>query len=105
MSGRPTTRERKHPNQPIGFDDSGKVIRFKRNYIVEWLATERSDLNAIFRVHHGKPGFEEDYNQLMQLIGYSVSGYGDLSTSPDATVQAADLLAEKLCQANEPQDG
>jgi hypothetical protein len=34
--------------------------------------------------------------QLAQLIGYSVSGYGDLSYASDESVARADTIARKL---------
>jgi len=42
------------------------------------------------------PWDNEDYTHLMQLIGYSVDGYGELSTSPPEKVACADVIAEKL---------
>lgn len=40
---------------------------------------------------------QDDYAQLMQLIGYSVSGFGELEM-PEDLVQRADDMAEKLYQ-------
>ena len=39
---------------------------------------------------------KEDYAQLMQLIGYSVSGYGELSMIPRKEVRRADLQSLRL---------
>lgn len=67
-----------HPFQPLYLtDDTDKaVLRFKKNHIIDYLFnTGKLDLNAIMGM--GFP--QEDYEQLAQLLGYSHSGYGDLS--------------------------
>lgn len=86
----------KHPQQPIGLAEDG-VIRFKGNSIIEDLfASGALDLNKIrVRVHTGDLP-KEDYVQLTQLLGYSVSGWGNLSTSPTEMVEAADKEADRL---------
>lgn len=90
----------KHPHQPVEFDAHG-VIRFKSNAIVKWMLEQggrgnRFDLNTI-----AMQGFtNEDHCQLAQLIGYSVSGFGDLSYAEDV-VDECDALAAKLI-ASEP---
>jgi len=43
-----------------------------------------------------EPFSKEDYTQLMQLIGYSVGGAGDLSGFDRKTINAADKKAKKL---------
>jgi hypothetical protein len=69
------------------------VVRFKQNAIVRFLVDNYPPtLNAI----RAMPFPREDYVQLMQLIGYSVSGFGDLSTSPKKMVAEADRLAAAL---------
>jgi hypothetical protein len=78
-----------YPMQPIVTDPQG-VVRFEENPIVNYLATEICDLNklTIWRSQN-----EVDYKyweQLMQLIGYSVSGYGDLSHVSGKSVARAD---------------
>ena len=85
-----------HPMQPIGWDGRG-VIRFKSNAIIEWLfETERIDLNDIaIRAARGQFG-EADQMQLAQLLGYSVSGYGDLSYASAESVDAADAEADRI---------
>lgn len=88
--------EPKHPMQPVVLDAHG-VIRFKENKIVRALldaATKAGDLdmNAQARM-----GFSpEDRRQFAQLIGYSVSGYGDLSYVDPESCAAADAAAELL---------
>lgn len=86
--------------QPI-ITDPGGVIRFKFNAIIIFLLTEgaagrRFNLNTIpFDVFP-----QEDIEQFYQLMGYSVSGYGDLSFISDESVEKADQEAAKLCQAH-----
>lgn len=48
---------------------------------------------------------EEDYTRLMQLIGYSISGYGELSTSPKDMIECADRSAYDLHRNKNDQDG
>lgn len=91
----PTCEELPHPMQPIGLDTHG-VVRFKSNAIVQDLL-DRSrlagyDLNEIIQ----GGASPEDYTQLMQLIGYSVYGFRELSTSPSDLVTLADSEAERL---------
>lgn len=91
------TKDLKHPMQPIGWDDTGKVIRFKANKIVRMLLdTGKLDLNDLAVMNAQGMFNEDDYTHLMQLIGYSVSGYGDLSTSPEELVAKADEIADEL---------
>lgn len=85
-----------HPQQPIGFADDG-AIRFKENKIISSLfergVISLNDLRG--RVVDGEFS-EGDYVQLTQLIGYSVSGWGGLSTSPPDMVATADAEARRL---------
>ena len=66
------------------------VARFKANSIVKWmldvLESEGTDLNRI-KGAFNRTRDKDDYQQLMQLIGYSVDGYCDLSCR-DNTVMA-----------------
>ena len=88
-----------HPMQPIG-DDEG-VARFKPNAVIEWLRDSRKiDLNEI--AAQGFP--DEDMQQFSQLIGYSISGYGDLSfvnRTPEH-LHAVDLQADRAAIDDEP---
>lgn len=78
--------------QPIIKGKDG-VIRFKQNAIVDWLfMTGKIDLNEIAAT----PFPRNDREQFWQLLGYSVSGYGDLSFISRKTVKEADAIAEKL---------
>lgn len=68
----------KHPIQPTYLDDNG-TLRFKPNKIVEYLLKDQNGnftkMNEIAVMDFSK----EDRQQLAQLIGYSVSGFGGLS--------------------------
>ena len=89
----------KHPMQPLEQDKDG-VIRFKENRLVRFLLDSHpnQNLNSLsIRDQQGECN-KGDYTQFMQLIGYSVSGYGDLSTSPKKIVKKADKLAAKMCK-------
>jgi hypothetical protein len=79
------------PMQPIEWDEHG-VIRFKENRLVRHLLDNGGlDMNDLARV----PGITDDErSQFAQLIGYSVSGYGDLSYA--LGVNEADKTAANL---------
>lgn len=98
--------KRKHPIQPIGFDDRG-VIRFTQNKIVRYLLDQyEPGLNDLV-MRFGNSGDEAkdlddraDYEQLMMLIGYSVSGFGDLDLDR-RTIAIADQKAARLWAAKQ----
>lgn len=73
------------------------AVRFQGNAIVRWLLHEASahgfDLNAIARLH-GISG--RDRELFAQLIGYSVSGYCDLSYVSSASKRRARDRAAKV---------
>ena len=75
----------KHPILPVEADANG-TLRFKQNAIVRYLLDSGPfDLN-----HLAQKDFpQEDYEQFAQLIGYSLSGFGDLSYVRDETYEAA----------------
>jgi len=79
-----------HPIQPLALDEHG-TMRFKENAIVRYLLDHGGiDLNRI-----AVQGFsEEDQQQFAQLIGYSLSGYADLSYVDDVAWRAAETMAE-----------
>jgi hypothetical protein len=78
-----------HPLQPIVTDDNG-TKRFKENSIVRFLKENSSlDLNDLSKL----PFPREDWEQFAQLIGYSVSGFLDLSYVSDET---ADAVAKEM---------
>ena len=80
-----------HPIQPIICDQHG-VVRFKSNGIVRYLLDHGGfDMNAIARL----PFDLRDREQFAQLIGYSVSGFGDLSyVRPDTVAEVRSRRAE-----------
>ena len=86
-----------HPMQPIEVAEDG-VTRFKRNAIVCLLLDAGPfDMNILARL----PGIsQEDRAQFAQLIGYSVSGYGELPYALNVT--EADAMAEELAAKEAP---
>ena len=81
----------KHPIQPVAEDEHG-TIRFKPNAIVSYLLDNGGiDMNDLAMVNFS----QEDREQFAQLIGYSLSGYADLSYVSDASYSAADNMHEK----------
>jgi hypothetical protein len=81
-----------HPMQPVILDDAG-VVRFKKNKIVcALLDTGKLNMNDLAVLDFP----EEDRIQFAQLIGYSVSGAGDLRYMPADLIAEADKQAEKL---------
>lgn len=93
-----------HPSQPVELIDG--VIRFKRNKIVDWMldtGMQRNlfDLNSISSMTQKGMFDMDDYDQLMQLIGYSVSGYWDLSCSNKDRARRAQKKGMKLVEERE----
>ena len=70
----------KNPIQPLAKDDHG-VLRFKANAIVEHLLDTHPscDLNRLAYMDFT----DDDRQQFAQLIGYSLSGYGELQSYVD----------------------
>lgn len=80
------------PMQPIVQDEHG-VVRFKENKIVRDLVDSgKLDLNAT--AHYPF----EDRSQLSQLIGYSVSGWGGLSTVSIDELALSEVLQKRLTE-------
>lgn len=81
--------EPKHPIQPLYKDDHG-TVRFKANQIVQFLLNAGPfDLNQLALM----PWSVEDREQLSQLTGYSLSGFGELSYVTDETYDLAEKAA------------
>lgn len=75
----------KHPIQPCA-DDGRGVLRFKANAIVQHLLDNGGiDMNAIARLSVSR----EDREQFAQLIGYSLSGAGELGYVSDEVLESA----------------
>jgi len=80
--------KRQHPVQPLVRDHLG-VVRFKENKIVshllDWASSRGMSLNEIAMMDFDR----EDRQQLAQLIGYSIGGYGELSYVTDRAYERA----------------
>lgn len=86
--------EKHFPMQPIIKAPDG-VYRFQANPIVRFLLDAGPfDMNKIAVL----PGItQEEREQFAQLIGYSVSGFGDLSYASDEVYdEAAAAIVEKM---------
>lgn len=82
----------KHPMQPIVVDENG-TKRFKANAIVRYLVNHGSiNLNDIAALEFS----QEDREQLAQLIGYSIGGFGELSYVSDETYEISEEMSAKL---------
>jgi len=79
-----------HPIQPVVTDANG-TMRFKENKIVRYLLDAGGiDMNKLAIM----PFDQNDREQFAQLIGYSLSGFSELSYASDVVVEAADKMAE-----------
>lgn len=86
----------KHPVQPVITDEHG-TYRFKQNAIVRALLDagrhgQKMDLNILAEMDFPR----EDRVQFAQLIGYSVSGFGDLSYVSDRDYAKAQTQIRKM---------
>lgn len=78
----------KHPLQPLYLDEHG-TKRFKRNAIVRHLLDKGGiDLNQIACMSFER----EDREQFAQLIGYSLSGFGELGYVSDTAYELAEAI-------------
>ncbi|WP_327211382.1 hypothetical protein [Rhizobium leguminosarum] len=98
--------KRKHPIQPIALDEEG-IARFVKNRIVRFLLDQyKPGLNDIYERFRCRGDAEArregtaDYEQLMMLIGYSVSGFGDLDIDR-RTIAIADRKVAALIAKSE----
>jgi hypothetical protein len=76
-----------HPHQPHVWVDG--VERFRENKIVRHLVDFGRDRGCSLNDLAVMEFSDEDRTQLAQLIGYSVSGFGDLSYVSDAVYEEA----------------
>ncbi len=92
-------KRKKPPMQPIVIGGTGGA-RFQENRLVRYLYDAASkhgvDLNHLVCV----PGIPRgDFEQFYQLLGYSISGFGELRLVRDATKEKAEMklfaLADK----------
>lgn len=80
-----------HPVQPLAPDEHG-IVRFKANAIVKHLLEHGGiDMNDLARLDFSA----EDHEQIAQLIGYSLSGFGGLSYVRPDTYAVAERMAER----------
>jgi hypothetical protein len=78
-----------HPIQPIV--EVNGVKRFKENKIVRYLLDAgKIDMNKLASL----PFDQNDREQFAQLIGYSLSGFSELSYASDVVVDAANKMAD-----------
>lgn len=89
----------RQPRQPIGFGEDG-AVRFKENAIVRLLLEESKrhgfGLNEIAGAVMTKKVPIGDAVQFWQLLGYSISGYGELSFVPKSEIEACDAIANMV---------
>lgn len=93
-------QEARHPMQSVVFDDSG-VARFRANAVVQFLLDEYGPGLNDLACRDWPDG---DYTQLMQLMGYSLGGFADLSSSPPDDVEAAWREADRIRGVTTEQD-
>jgi hypothetical protein len=90
--------DKKQPMQPIEY--VGDVIRFRENAVINWmyehLGARGISMNEIVAQYQAGEFSVDDMEQLYQLIGYSVSGFGSLRIPRRETVAAADAIAAEL---------
>ncbi|MDP2747981.1 hypothetical protein [Pseudomonas sp.] len=97
QSGRGVTDDA-HPMQPIVFAPDG-VIRFQENRIVAHLLDFATPLGCGMNQLAVLDYTDNERMQFAQLIGYSVSGYGDLGYASPESVQHADGIAAAMLAA------
>lgn len=84
---------RKHPMQYTCDDEHG-TRRFVANPIVQYLLDMGPfDMNHLAKMH--RLFSAADYEQFAQLIGYSLSGFLDLSYVSDETAEEVRAILEK----------
>jgi hypothetical protein len=89
--------------QPLYKDPNG-VVRFKPNKIVDFLLEWCRTKGGIYMNELAIMPFEqEDREQFVQLIGYSLSGFGELSYVRDETYEKASKMAEEMKSDDRPQ--
>ncbi len=85
-----------HPMQEVTLDEHG-TARFRENRIVKFLLDWGPfDMNELGNLFGNREEFREDEEQLAQLIGYSVSGFGDLPYASEDVINEADAQVEEM---------
>lgn len=88
----------KNPMQSIVKDQHGRV-RFKENQLVNFLLENGGlDMNRLAVSCRDMP--QTDWEQFYQLIGYSLTGYHELSGVSDASALEATRLADATFPGN-----
>jgi biotin synthase-related radical SAM superfamily protein len=87
----------RHPIQPT-YDDENGVRRFRPNKIVQFLLDNGTwDLNRL-----AMKGFASDeWEQFAQLIGYSLSGFSELSYVTAETCESAHRMSDEEMTEND----
>ncbi|WP_220131807.1 hypothetical protein [Citrobacter sp. RHBSTW-00881] len=83
------------PMQPLEFDAMG-TLRFKENAIVRKMLDYSREHGYGLNEMALEDFTPDDRMQLMQLIGYSLSGYGELSFVSDESYNRAEAAAPKV---------
>ena len=84
------------PMQPVIKDDDG-VLRFRENAIVRYLLDlarkhKIANLNSLAEL----PFLQADREQFTQLIGYTITGYHELSYVSDESAAQASTLTHAI---------
>ncbi len=87
----------KHPMQPVVSIKSR--IRFQENKIVSFLLDFAGEHGVNMNTLAKMPFDDDDRTQFAQLIGYSVSGAGELHYFASDVLEKADEAAEVLRQS------
>lgn len=83
----------KHPIQPLE-KDSDNILRFKHNAIVRFLLDSGPfDLNQLA----SRPFSQEDREQFVQLIGYPLAVFSELSYVSNETYDKAASQVQETC--------
>ncbi len=86
------SRKINQPVQPLYKTKEG-VIRFKENALVQYLlANGGIDMNKLAMQEFS----DDDRQQFAQLIGYSLSGFGELSYVNDSAWKRANKQLDKM---------
>ena len=95
-----------HPDQPLVFDSQG-TVRFRENklvsHLVDWAGPRGMGLNELVAHAREHDLADDEYAQLAQLIGYSVSGWGTLSFASDEAVERNDARAAAMLATKQEQ--
>lgn len=86
----------RNPIQPLLKDENNGSARFKENEIVRYLLDShpKVDMNDIACMDFS----DDDRRQFAQLIGYTLSAYGDLSYVDDDSYESALKMSEGMVE-------